>query len=501
MSDRPNLLVLMSDQHSPAFLGCYGNEIVRTPNLDRLAREGVRFTNTYCPAPLCVPSRASFMTCRTPTHNRVWNNQHTLPSGVPTWAHALGAAGYETALIGRMHFVGADQRHGFEKRPLGEYSAHHPGAPEQGGPRWQKLPPITSGQRRPCVEIAGKGTTTYQWFDEHVAGAACEYLREKADGDARPFGGAQDRPFAAVAGFVLPHCPFVAPKELFDYYYERVDIPKVEESQPATVTRFRDVRDILDPPLPEERVRVARAAYYALCEHFDRQVGVVLDCLDATGLAGNTVVVYTSDHGEMGGEHGCWWKSNYYEHSAGVPMIARVPGSALAGTVCDDVCNVYDIGATLIEAGGAEPLPNVDGRSLWPTLHGSRPADWTNETFCELVDVRGASPNFPSRMIRSGKWKLWVYADSAGLPPAMFDLDADPGELNDLGDDPAYADIRAELLKKVYDGWDPEQVGRDAHELDQGHKAISASGKTVLPVHEDSFPAPPPELEDDIELL
>ena len=138
--DRPNILVLMSDQHSKRQLGSYGDSLVRTPNLDRLASEGMLFENAYCPSPVCVPSRMSFMTGRTPTGNRVWTNQHALHSGIPTWAHALGIAGYETALIGRMHFVGPDQRHGFERRPLGEYMAVHPGAPMQGEPVFQAIP-------------------------------------------------------------------------------------------------------------------------------------------------------------------------------------------------------------------------------------------------------------------------------------------------------------------------------------------------------------------------
>jgi len=124
---RPNVLLIMTDQHSKHFLGSYGNDIVRTPNLDRLASEGMRFTSAYCPAPLCVPSRMSFMTSRTPSRNRVWNNEGILSSAIPTWAHVLTAAGYETSLIGRMHFKGLDTRHGFENRPIGEPGASPPG--------------------------------------------------------------------------------------------------------------------------------------------------------------------------------------------------------------------------------------------------------------------------------------------------------------------------------------------------------------------------------------
>lgn len=486
--ERPNILVLMSDQHSKNFLSCYGNPVVRTPNLDRLAAKGTRFTSTYCPAPLCVPSRMSFMTTRMPSQNQVWNNNHVLASGIPTWAHALGAAGYETSLIGRMHFVGPDQRHGFENRPIGEYSANHPGVPERGGPRWQKFPASTSGQSRVSVEIAGKGTTTYQWFDEQVAATACEYLREHRNAS---------RPFAAVAGFVLPHCPFIAPKDLFEYYYEKVDIPAVEPAQPETIQRFRRQRGILKP-LPAERVRVARAAYYALCEYFDSLVGQVLDCLAESGLAENTLVVYCSDHGEMAGEHGCWWKSNYYEHSVGVPLIMRYPGKIPAGKIVDNVCNLMDLGATFIETAGAEPLLYSNGRSLWPLLR-SDAGEWENVTFSELVDVRDGKA-YPSRMIRSGDWKLWEFADAENLPSALFNLADDPNELTDLGQNAAFASIREHLREKLHANWNPAFAEQKTWEGNAGTKTLADWGRVVLPQSEDALAAPPPELEDDVEL-
>ena len=491
--DRPNVLILMSDQHSPHLLGAYGNDLVRTPHLDRLAAEGMRFTNACCAAPLCVPSRMSFMTSRTPSRNRVWNNNHVLSSNVPTWAHALGAVGYETALIGRMHFVGADQRHGFEKRPIGEFMAHHPGVPCVGGPPWQKYSGATTGQSRECVEIAGKGTTAYQVMDRQVAEAACDYLKAHAADD-------DGRPFAAVAGFLLPHCPFIGPKDLFDYYYERIDIPPIEGNQPETVRRFRRLRGILDPPLDDERIRVARAAYFAVCEFFDGLVGRILDSLDETGLARSTLVLYVSDHGECAGEHGCWWKSNYYGSSVGVPMIARMPGVVPAGAVQPCVCNLMDVGPTLAEIAGAE-MPRIDGRSLWPTLCGRHPDDWSDETFSELVDRRGADPPLPSRMVRSGPWKLWFYGDAEGLPPALFNLEDDPGEINDLGADPAFADVREGLLARVHEGWDPAEATRATVEQMRDLEVLAAWGRAVRPPCEDTLPFPPPEAEADVELL
>lgn len=473
-SSRPNILVLMSDQHSKHFLGSYGNPLVRTPNLDRLAEAGMRFQNAYCAAPLCVPSRMAFMTGRRPTANRVWTNSHILSSAIPTWAHALGAAGYETALIGRMHFVGADHRHGFELRPIGEASATFPGASRLGVPQFVRVPGATSGQTRISVEMAGVGRNCYQGYDERIAAAACTYLRERAaNGDGRPF--------AAVAGFVLPHCPFFAPRELFDYYYDRVDVPEFSVDEPEAVHAFRRHRDI-ETPLPPERVRVARAAYCGMCEYLDRQVGRVLKALEESGLAENTLVIYCSDHGEMAGEHGCWWKSNYFEGSVGVPLIARMPGTVPAGTVNERVCSLMDCAPTFSEIANAENLPRQDGHSLWTELQGTRDLTRVDEAFSE----HGPARNDPaSRMIRRDAWKLYQYGDE--LPPVLYNLSADPEETRDLNADPDSRPKRDELLSRLRADWDPADVAEQNQALLDDLAALSAWGRAVQPRHEDAL--------------
>jgi choline-sulfatase len=490
----------MSDQHSRQALGAGGSGPVRTPNLDRLAASGVTFTDAYCPAPLCVPSRMSFMTGRTPSRNRVWDNAHVLSSAIPTWAHYLGAAGYETALIGRMHFVGADQRHGFEKRPLGEFSACHPGAPVAGGEAYTRVPVEGCSQDRRAVEAVGTGTTINEWFDRRVAEETVCYLRSRASG-----GGG--RPFAAVAGFVLPHNPYFAPRDLFEYYLDRVDVPDAGQSPPASTRRHMRKRGYLDPAeIPADRVRLARAAYLALCELFDSLFGEVLDALDETGLAENTLLVYCSDHGEMAGEHGLWCKSCYYEGSAGVPLIARLPGVTAAGSRTDAVCSLLDLGPTLCELAGAEPMTDVDGRSLLPLTGGRRPDDWPDETFSELADLeywprRPGSGYQASRMIRSGRWKLWLDADAEKLPPVLFDLQEDPGEKRDLGASPEHAEVRRGLLARLNEGWDPGEVARASAELTADREVLRAWGRAVKPPSPEALPVPADWSEDDVEFL
>lgn len=483
----PNILVLMSDQHSKRQLGCYGDPLVRTPNLDRLASEGMLFENAYCPAPVCVPSRASFMTGRRPTSNRVWTNQHVLHSGIPTWAHALGIAGYETALIGRMHFVGPDQRHGFQKRPLGEYMAGHPGAPMQGDRIFKEIPTDTSSQDRVSVEMAGVGETSYSAFDEMVTRTAVDYLGEKASNHGEPF--------AAVAGFMMPHCPFIAPEELFDYYYDKVDVPMPTadelDRQPQAIKDMKKLRNV-DEPLTEQQIRVARAAYYGMCEMLDNSIGQILDKLDETGLAENTLVVYTTDHGEAAGEHGMWWKSSYYEESVNIPLIARLPETIPSGAINPVICNTLDLASTFIDATGAGVLPGVDSRSLWAELQGNKDDSRTSETFSELhgmTGVSGKGTDPPSRMVRQGRWKLYQYRGHES--PVLYDLDDDPGELNDLGADPAYADVRVKLLARLYDGWDPDEVYEQSTAMLREMDVIKKWGATIQPKHEDSLPVPP----------
>jgi choline-sulfatase len=477
---KPNILLIMTDQHSPHISGCYGDPLVRTPNLDRLAHDGMRFNETYCASPVCGPSRLSFMTCRTPTHNRVWNNQHLLNPGTPTWAHTLGLAGYETSLIGRMHFEGPDQHHGFENRPCGELFASHPGVTTSR----HRFP---SGQDRTAVEKSGYGTGEYAWMDQHITEAACDYLKDHRD---------NDRPFAAVVVYVLPHCPYIAPKDLFDYYHDKVDIPSIEADQPAMIQWYRESRR-QDMPIDDVHIRAARAAYYGMVEQVDAMIGRVLQSLADAGHADDTLVIYCSDHGEMLGEHGCWTKNNYYDASVRVPMIARWPGVITPVTTSDTICNLIDLGSTFADVAGAEDTPAWDGRSLLPLMRGDGD-DWINETCSEVVD-ESTDPQIPSRMIRSGRWKLWTHLDSDGsMPVTLFDMQDDRGELHNLADDPAHRDVRDALLTKVLDGWDAAAIQAESMRRRGDRHLLVRWGKKLGPILPEQMAPPPDDLEDDV---
>jgi len=444
MSERPNFLVIMSDQHSPHFMGCAGEGLVRTPHLDGLAERGVVFDANYCAAPLCVPSRMTFLTGRHCSDIGVWTNGCMLPSDIPTFAHGLGAAGYETVLGGRMHFVGPDQRHGFEKRIIGDVLSPFPGGP---GPDLGHISMASTGQSRRAVEIAGPGRTAYQAYDVEVTDTCCRWLEERED----------ERPFCLVVGYVLPHCPFICPKELYEEYYERIEIPRVpedylDELHPA-VRLWRRMRGIDD--LTEVEIRRARAAYYGLVTYMDELIGRLLKALADSRFGEETVVAYTSDHGEMAGEHGMWWKSSFYEGSARVPMIWSWPGRLREGARVGAVTSLLDVGPTLLEMAGAELLPQVAGRSLVGFLgEGETPAGWPDCALAENVVTSGRER--PGRMVRQGKWKLNLYHGYD--QPQLFDLEGDPEEFRDRAGDPACAGIREELLARVREGWDGDAV-------------------------------------------
>lgn len=480
----------MSDQHSRKVTGAYGNSLVRTPNLDRLAAEGTRFSGVCCAAPVCVPSRMSFMTGRIPSRNRVWNNHGVLSSGIPTWSHALGAAGYETALIGRMHFLGPDQRHGFMHRPIAEGSARHPGAAEQGGPRYTRLPGATAGQQRHSFEYAGRGHSFYQYYDTDVTKTACHFLEERTG---------QEKPFAAVVGFLLPHCPFIGPKEAFDYYYDRIETTVELGSEPKCIEALREWRN-LHPEATEHQLRVARAAYYAMIECMDRNVGRIVDTLERTEQAENTLVIYCSDHGEMLGEHGLWSKKCFYEDAVGVPLIARLPGLTQPGTDVTDPCSLVDLAPTFYELANA-PATDVDGESLVPVFEGHENRERT--IVSEVADVNFGTFQWVGKMVRQGPWKLWQHITAEGdeWEPVLFNLNEDPDEKNNLAAEPAHNSRRKSMMGHLERDWEPMGISREVRGQLQDMQVLKAWARKVEPEHPDTYVWPGPETEEDLELL
>jgi len=451
--NRPNLLYIHSDQHSPAVLGCYGDPLVRTPNLDRLARRGVLLENAYCPSPICVPSRMASLTGRHPYENEVWTNSHILDSGIPTFAHAMGAAGYRPILIGRMHAIGPDQLHGYAERLVGDHGANHPG----GRGANHGMLAGTAGPNRVSLRKSGPGQSAYQVHDECVAAATVDYLNRLG---VRKRAGQPAEPFCLTVGFMLPHQPFVARREDYDLYKDTIAMPRnPEPAADHPHARWWRQRCGIET-VTQDEIRRARAAYWGLVTRLDALIGDILSALDRNGLAHNTLILYSSDHGEQAGEHGLWWKQTFYEDSVGVPAILSWPGVLPEGRRVDRVASALDLNATLLDALGCPPLPHSRGRSLLPLLTGEK-TDWRDEAFSEFcLDGAGAGGPFPQtgvyqRMLRCGPWKLNYYH---GQPSQLFNLQADPDELHDRAGDPACQGTLKDLTARVLDGWNPEEI-------------------------------------------
>lgn len=470
---QPNILFLFSDQHAQRVAGAYGDPVAETPALDRLAAEGVTFESCYTPSPICMPARMAMLTARHPHRNGVWTNNDVLASDIPTYAHALGAAGVRTSLVGRLHALGPDQWHGFERRLVGDHSPAWPGV----GRHDMGILRRTHGPNRVSVERCGPGNSAYQDLDEATTEAALAELDRLAA--ARAGGGA---PFFLSVGFMLPHPPYVARAEDYARFAGRVP-PPCQPEPPADehpwLAWWRDNRRLAD--LPPGNVAHARAAYYGLVRRLDIHLGRLLERLDASGLAGETLVVYASDHGDHLGERGLWWKHTFFEESVKVPLILRWPGVLPKGERRDRVVDLLDVAAGLLEAAGAPRLPGADGRSLLPVAR-DKAAPWTDEVFSEYC-VDASQPYAgdratQQRMVRRGRWKL---IHIHGHAPMLFDLEDDPQETRNRAADPSCAAVRDALLARVLEGWDPEAVAATLEARVPARALLRAWAEAVRP--------------------
>ena len=443
-----NVLIILADEHSPRFMGCSGHPVVQTPNLDALAAAGVRFTNAYTPSPICVPARASFQTGRWVHRLGAWDSAHPYRGEVPGWAHAARDAGWTTTSVGKLHYGAVDQDHGFTKEILPMHVVN--------GVGWvQGLDRRPSARYPEAVEYAndvGIGESTYVTYDRAISAASVQWLADHGD-DAEPW--------VLLVSFVSPHYPLTVPHQYWDRYESAAsagtlaaEIPPVDETHP----QVQSVKDFFgygngfdvgpDSPTTED----GRRAYFGLCSFLDDQVGAVLGALDASGAADDTHVIFTSDHGDMAGNRGLWAKSHMFEDSVGIPMIMRGPGVP-AGQVSDTPVNLVDVHPTVLALTTGVADAEADGESL---LALASAANDSRVTFSEYHDGGSTTGYF---MVRSGPWK---YVHYEGARPQLFDLSADPKELQDLGTNPAYETVRVEMDATLRSIVDPAAADRQA---------------------------------------
>lgn len=447
--EKSNVLLILSDEHTRDALGCYGSGFIRTPNLDRLAAAGTRFTAAYTASPLCVPARSSLATGRYVFDTHCWDNGHPFEGAMTSWSSRLRESGHRTVAIGKLHYRDSRPANGFSEEILPMHVRYGIGdifgLLRKDPPSYGKIPASLAAE-------AGPGESNHTEYDREITAAACRWLRTEA-----PKHGSD--PWVLFVSFVAPHFPLIAPKRYFDLYpLDRVPWPRryAEEERPKhpviqALCRSWNYDDYFD----EKRVRVARAAYYGLCSYLDDNIGQVLAALEDAGLAENTRIVYSSDHGEMLGNRGIWSTSVMYEESVGVPMILSGPGLPRGRTVATVVSGV-DLYPTLVElAGEARTVDEraLPGRSLVGIAEGQAP----QRTVISEYHAGGSITGY--FMARVGKWK---YVHYVGYPPQLFDLEADPFEDHDLGASPEHAEVRAMCEAKLRSVVDPEAVNAQA---------------------------------------
>lgn len=455
---QPNIVVIVSDEHAAEATGCYGHPNIRTPNLDRLASEGVVYESAYCNSPMCVPSRLSFFSGRYVHEIDAWDNGVIPGPEFRTWGHHLQAAGYETALTGRTHFNGPDRLLGFSKRLLDDREAwiDNSGLPPNRTPDWRR------GSNSHVTE-AGSGDHANTRHDVATTDAAIEFLQERSPGD-------NDDPFLLYVGYMHPHFPLIAPPEFHSRYDpQAVPLPSTRQEDPSTqhavIAQLRYAfRN--DEPLTPEQERLAIASYWALVSHLDHQVGRLLEVIDNSPRRVDTVVVYTSDHGEMAGHHGIWQKQCFYEPSVRVPMIVRlpesVPGPPAPARVSADV-SLVDLLPTLRSLAGLPQSADLPGTSVL----SERPLP-ERPVFAEYHAQGMTSGGF---MIKLGDHKYCAYP---GHDPQLFDVRTDPLERYDLAAEPAWADIRSKLDTELQRIAEPVAVDRRAR-ADQSRRRDAAT--------------------------
>ena len=431
MTDQPNILMIMADQLAPQALSFYGNRVCKTPNLDRLAANGVTFDNAYCNYPVCVPSRASMMSGRLVPAIKVWDNACELASSQPTLAHHLRHLGYHTVLSGKMHFIGPDQLHGFNERTVTDVypSGFEWVADWQAGPAF-----VPSATGLNGVVDAGPAARTLQEdFDDEVAHSTVQATYDLARR------GADAGPWFQIASFTSPHTPFVADQRYWDRYDPgEIDMPRVgalpfdDLDHASRALFFAHGRH--RHRVTEDDVRRARQGCYAMISFIDDKVGEILAALAASGQADDTVIIFCADHGEMLGERGMWFKFNPYEASLRVPMIMQGPG-VKAGHREEALASLVDLLPTFtdIASGGTfdDFVAPRDGQSLFGRPERYGPDDRV------FVESTGESLHGPAFIMIEGTKKL-VYTCTD--PRMFFDLEEDPLELTNLAEAPEHQD-------------------------------------------------------------
>ena len=470
-----NILVIMSDEHNPKVLGCAGHPVIHTPNLDALAARGTRFSAAYTTSPVCIPARAGFACGKYIHQIGYWDNADAYDGATPSWHHLLREAGHRVASVGKLHFRLVGEDHGFSEEiiPMHIYE----GKGDLLGLIRDDMP--RRGNSKKMIGMAGPGESTYTLYDKDICSRAQVWLREEAPK-------AKDKPWVLFVSFVAPHFPLTAPPEHYYRYWDRdLPLPKLyaREQRPshpyiAEYGRNFNYDDYFEGP---GDVKKALSGYFGLVSYLDENIGKVLGALKDSGLAEDTVVMYTSDHGDNLGARGLWGKSTMYEEIAGVPFLLAGPGIP-AGRVIDTPVSHVDAFPTLMEIAGEQMPSGFPGFSLTRISEGFKPERTV------LSEYHGMGSSTGAFAVRVGKWK---YVHYAKYGPQLFDLENDPEETMDLAEDPRHAKVLEQCRTALYRICDPQEVDRRARARQA--ELIAANGGREAVIQRGDFgftPAP-----------
>lgn len=450
MSSQPNILFVQVDQLTANSLRAYGDGVCHSPNLDRLAETGVVFETAYCNFPLCAPSRFSMAAGQLCSTIGAYDNAAEMPASIPTYAHYLRAAGYQTALSGKMHFIGPDQYHGFETRLTPDlYPADFSWVPNWGNEGKRD----TNDSRG--VLISGVCERSVQIdFDENVTFQAIQHLYNIARSDDK-------RPFFLQVSYTHPHEPYLCRREFWDLY-EGVDIPlpavdamSEQEHDPHSVRLLKDF-GMLDVRFDDEDVRRARRAYYGSISYIDSMIGKILDTLEAIGARENTAIIFASDHGEMLGERGMWFKKHFFEAALRVPLLLNAPW--INPQRVREFASLVDLLPTFMGLASGTPWQSdteaLEGVDL--TRYLDREAGPPERAvFAEYLAEATPVPIF---MVRQGRYKLISSSHDGNI---LYDIETDPLERNNIAGTADHAQAEDRLMAIVREKWNERQLMED----------------------------------------
>ncbi len=461
-ADKPNVLLIVSDDLCN-HLGCYGDPLIKSPNIDRLASRGVRFDHAYCQFPLCNPSRASFLTGLRPDTTRVYENATQFRKNVPD-AQSMGQtfqkAGYYVARVGKLYHYGVPAQIGTDGLD------DPPSWAERFNPKGADVEEQAPLIARIVLDGATKKATTKTGNQLNQLGATLSWLAaegldtEQTDGKIadraiQMLESHKDKPFLIAVGFFRPHTPYVAPKKYFGWYPpDRITLPTVppgyRETVPSLAFTFRNEEEAMDDDLRRQAI----AAYSAATSFMDAQVGRVIETLDRLKLADNTIIVFMSDHGYHLYEHQLWQKMTLFENAARVPLIICVPGG-LKGAVSPRIVESVDLHQTLADLCAIPAPPGLEGFSLKPLLQ-KPDSPWPHPAITQLQ--RGAAKAGGKKImgysVRTERYRYTEW-DGGKAGAELYDHDNDPNELKNLASDPhsaaAIAELKVALPKPAVD--------------------------------------------------